>query len=810
MRTNAAVQDLRRDAGLALRMLARRPGFAAVALVTLALGIGAPTAIFSVVNAVLLRPLPFTEADRVVRFRLESQTPAGPFKFDALPVSAALAWGAQSNTLSSLALFNDRALTLTTPEGPFRLNGISATPNLFDLLGAAPAIGRTFGAGADDARQIVVSHAMWQRHLRADAGVVGSVITLDGAPYRVTGVMAEGFRFPTPEAMFWVPQTLSAGGTRGMVLPAIGRLRPGASLAAVVTEGKTFLGEPGDPRIQQALIVRTLQEQMVGGIQRVLWVLMAAVSVVSVIATVNIALLLLTRGASREREFAIRLALGASRARLARQLLMEGAVLALLGGAAGIVLAAAGLKLLMLLAPPDLPRLQETSIDAVVLLFALALTVLASLVFGLLSAGRVLALDAVRRLTGPAAESRLAVGGPPRRQLHSLAAAELAMTMVLLVGAGLLLRSFVALVLVPSGFEPTGALAFSVNLPDARYPGSEARAAFLERLRTALAATPEVRAVGLAAEMPNRQPTGRFDFSAAGIELAPDPMTRPTVDVRMVSDGFIEAIGIPVREGRTFSAVDTRGSEPVIVISDLFARQQFKDRDPIGQMLYSASGNRRVVGVVGDVQPAAEGESAKPAAYLPLTQSDNPGGALLSWHSSMNVVIRARDAKAFAPRARALLLSLDPHLPPANMRSLSDEQSALVAGPRFSATVLAIFAVVALVMASIGVYGVMSYTAGQRTREIGVRVALGATDRQVLRLIMRDGAVVVGAGLIAGLVAAIWLAKTLTGLLHDVTPADPMALISVGILLASAGLIAAYVPARRATRLNVLTALRDE
>ncbi|HYN06485.1 MAG TPA: ABC transporter permease [Vicinamibacterales bacterium] len=337
------VDDALRDAGLAGRLLRRRPGFAAVALVTLALGIGAPTAIFSVVHAVLLRPLPYPEADRVVRFRIESRSPGGAVAFDALPTAAALTWGAQSTTLSAMAIYNDRALTLSTPDGPFRLTGISATPNLFDLLGVAPMFGQTFDAATSERRQIVLSHAAWNRFFAADRSVLGSTITLDGEPYRVVGVMPEAFGFPTPEAAFWVPLLLDAGGSRGMMLPAIGRMRAGATVDAVVQEGREQLGGGGDTRITERLSARTLQDQMVGGVRRVLWVLLGAVGFVLVIATVNIALLLLTRGASREREFSLRLALGAGRSRLVRQLFTEGLMLGLLGGAAGLALAWLGL-----------------------------------------------------------------------------------------------------------------------------------------------------------------------------------------------------------------------------------------------------------------------------------------------------------------------------------------------------------------------------------------------------------------------------------------------------------------------------------
>jgi putative ABC transport system permease protein len=806
MAAHTLFRDARQDAAVAGRMLARRPGFTAVALVTLALGIGAPTAIFSVVNAVLLRPLPYPEPDRVVSFRIESETPQGPFKFDALPVSEALDWIAQSNTLASLAVFNDRALTLTTTDGPYRLAGISTTTSLFDLLGVTPAVGRVFESAETDLRQIVLSHEMWRRFFNSDPAIVTRTITLDGEVYRVTGVMPRGFGFPTPDAMFWVPQILQAGGSRGMLLPAVARLKPGVTTADVVTEGTAALGGDRDARVHQVLIARTLKEQMTGGIQRVLWVLMAAVTLVSIIATVNIALMLLTRGASREREFSIRLALGAGRGRIARQLFVEAVILSAIGGVAGVALAVGGLKVLMQLAPPDLPRLHEASIDAIVLFFALAVTGVTSIAFGLLSGGRIVAFDALRRLSGSVMESRLAGVRPGRRQLNVLAASELALTMVLLVGAGLLLRSFVALVMVPPGFEPGSALAFSINLPASRYPTAGARMAFLDGLEARLLRMPGVEAAGLAAEMPHRQPTGRFEFSATGIELFPDPMSRPVTETRMVGDGFFEAIGIPVRAGRTFTAADTSGAEDVIVISEMFARRQFGDRNPIGQTLYSGSGNRRVIGVVADVRPADRDAEQRTAAYLPLRQEAD----LLAWHAGMNVVVRSRHSSDLPAAVRALVLSLDQNLPASNVRFLSDELSNLVAAPRFSATVLGVFAAIALVMASLGVYGVMAYAASLRTREIGVRVALGATRSQVVRLIMRDAVIVIAAGLGAGVALAMWLARGLTGLLHEMTPADPVSTGAVAALLAVAAFTAAYTPARRAARLNVLTALRDE
>jgi putative ABC transport system permease protein len=791
---------------LALRLLWRRPGFTAVALITLALGVGAPTAIFSIVQAVLLRPLPYHEPDRIVRFRIEASGRGAPVAFDALPVTTAIEWGTQSSTLAAMGVFNDTAMTLSSADGPFRLSGITATPNLFDLLGVAPERGRTFDAASKDAHQILLSHDTWQRYFHADAAIVGSSVVFDGVGYLVAGVMPDQFRFPTAEAAFWVPLVLPPGGGRGMLLPAIARLRPGVTLPDVLAEGRRIMGDPANSPMHETLVAQTLQEQMVGDVRRLLWVLMAAVSFVFVIATANIALLLLTRGASREREFSVRLALGAGRARLVRQLFVEGMTLAVLGGAAGLLLAHEALRVLVHIAPAEMPRLQEASLDSQVLIFATLVTLATSVVFGILSAGRTIAIDPIRALARSAGESRLVTGRAPRRRLNLLAAGELALTMVLLVAAGLLLRSFVGLVLVDQGFNPGSALAFRVSLPAARYPSAAARMAFHARLLDRLEHADRIAHVGLITTMPNRQPTGRFDYNPDGPRDFPDPMTMQIAEVRMASEGFFEAMGIPVLAGRTFRSEDTVGSEPVMIISQKLARLHFAGRDPIGKMLYSGTGNRRVVGVVGDVRPAEPGPDPAPSAYVPIRQDFS----VLEWLSSVTVVLRGGDPRALSTDVRSLVLSLDPEMPPSGVRTLEDEVSGLVAGPRFSATVLALFAAVALVMAAVGVYGVMAYSAGQRTREIGVRIALGATRGQVLRLMLTEGLVIVAAGLGAGLIFAVWLAKSLTGLLHEVAPADPVALASVAALLLVTGIAAAYVPARRATRVSVLTALRED
>ena len=802
-----SAESVAADLRLSFRQLVRRRIFTAVALLTLALGIGAPTAMFSVVRGVLLRPLPYPAADRIVRFGMHSEGPAGPVTFDALPASEAIAWAAESNTLASLALFNESAMTLTTPAGPFRVSGISATPNLFEVLGTQPALGSTFGPSSATAKEIVLSHAAWTRFFSASRDVLGSLITMDGSAYRVVGIMPEAFQFPSPDTAYWTAQEMSAGGTRGMLLPAVARLKPAATVAAVAEEGRGRVIE-GDPRFKTTLTVETLRDQMVGGVRRLLWVLVGAVAFVSVIATANLALLLMTRGASREREFAIRAALGAGRPRLVRQLTIEGLTLGVLGGLAGLFVAWASLRVLIAQAPSAIPRLQDVAIDAQVLTFASLLTLGCTLVVGVLSAGRTLGFGLAHALSRGSAESSLTAQTSPRRRwLNVLATSEIALTMVLLVGAGLLLRSFAGLIAADQGFEAGGTLALQVNLPASRYPSAAARLAFDERLLDAVQQAPGVQAAGLTTTLPTRQATGRFAFTSS-FELAAlgDPQLMPVVDVHMVTDGFAEAMGLKLVAGRSIARGDRAGSELVIVISEVFARQQFPRGNAVGQVLFSPSGDRRVIGVVADVRTAQLGAPANVDVYLPLRQNFG----VLQWFSNVTVLARGRDASALTAELRPIILGLDPQSPPFNARPLHADAEAVVAGPRFSAAVLSMFGFVAFAMACLGVYGVMAYATRLRTREIGVRVAVGATRAEILALMMKHGAAVVVIGIAVGLVAAIGLARVLTGLLHEVTPADTVTLVTVALLLGLSGLTATLIPSLRATRIDALKALREE
>lgn len=797
------MQGILHDGRLAVRLWARRPGLAGTALVTIALGIGAPTAMFSVLHAVLLQPLPYRDPDRIVSFRLQSQSRQGAIAFDAVPASAALDWASATTTLQGLSLYNDRALTLATPDGPFRLTGTAIMPNAFRVLGVTPLAGQAFDETSGDLRQVVLSHATWQRFFGGRRESIGAPVTLDGQQYRMTGVMPPDFDFPTNDAAFWVPLAIDSGGSRGMLLPAIARLADDASLAAAELEAQRRFSDDGDAFIVQA---RSLHDQLVGGNRRLLWILMAAVGTVSIIATTNIALLLLVRGAARAREFSIRLATGAPRGRILRQLLVEAAALASVGGAIGVILAATLLGTLLEFVPADMPRLQHAGLNRYVLWFALALTASTTVIFGLISAGRAVTVDMVRALGSSSGETALHPAAPRRRHLNTLVGAEIALTVVLLVGAALLLRSFLALVRVDQGFAPAGALALQVNLPSARYPTPAERLAFAGRLHERLRQLPDAGVVGLAVTLPNRPPSARFAYDAAGVPVVDDPATLQVAEVRTVSDGFIEAMGMRLRRGRTFAASDTAGAEAVMVINERLAHLHFGDRDPVGQLLYSGSGTRRVIGVVDDVRPAARGSEAVPSAFLPMRQDE----AIFRWFGTLNVVMRTPRLEQAIAHVRTTVLSLDPEMPPFNVRTLDQDVARLVAGPRFSAMALTAFGAVALVLAAVGLFGVASYVALQRTRELGVRIALGATRGRLLGHVMRDGLLVVGSAIAIGLIAAWWLSQTLAGLLYAIDPVDSMSMVVVALLLASAGSTAVLLPALKATRVSVLEALRAE
>ncbi|HET9372791.1 MAG TPA: FtsX-like permease family protein, partial [Vicinamibacterales bacterium] len=577
------------------------------------------------------------------------------------------------------------------------------------------------------------------------------------------------------------------------------------TIADVRREGSAVLSSPDQPADQRAEIdVVTLREQTVGGVRQALWTLLAAVGAVLLVAVVNIALLLLTRGATRARELSVRMAIGASRGRLLRQLFVESTVLGVAGGLAGVAVAAVALRALLASAPAELPRAHEIGLDLPTLACAFALTVAASLGFGLLSAGRTLEIDLRAALGGGSRLGALSRGLSNR--LHLLAAAELALTMVLLVVAGLLIRSFVRVATLDPGFSPRGVLAFQINLPANRYPDAVERVTLGETLLSRIRALGPVQRAAMTVALPNRQSGANFAFVAEGETFTFDPASMQTAETRTVSDGFFETMGMPLVAGRAFTVADDARTEDVCIVSEGVVRKYLRGRDPIGlRIVYPQGGGARIVGIVPDVRPATAGADPKLALYLPMRQK----ARMFDWQTSLHFVIRAERPTALVPDIRKLATALDPVMPVYNVRTLDAELATIVAAPRFNALVLSLFAFVALALACVGTYGVFAYVVSQRTLEIGIRTALGATAGQVLWLVMRRGGVVLMAGAATGLLASLAAGRLLASQLFELNPADPATLAGTTALLVGFGCLATWLPARRALRIKPLDALRE-
>ena len=859
------IDTLWQDVRYGIRALLAKPGFASIAIITLALGIGANTAIFSVINAVLIRPLPFEDADRLVRI---IQNRPG----DSLPRLAGMStddfqiWRTRTQTLSHMALYAPDSMTLTGRDEPVRIAGASVSPALFPMLGARPLLGRVFDDGADrpgNDAVVVLSHAAWQQYFAADADVVGSTILLDGRGYAVTGVMPATFEFPDRAAQYWTPFTLrhtipTPGERRIQVAPAIARVSADVSIDQAEQEasiifrqlreaeaaadrraiaaaprggrspspngpvvrggrsGPSGRGPAGGPprggpgpggglfgRPDNASIeLVTVQDELVAPVRPALVVLVVAVGFVLLIACANVANLLLARAARREHKLAVRAALGAGRTRLVRQLLTESTLLALVGGLIGAGLAVAGIRVLSVLGVPNIPRIEEIAVDTAALAFTVALSLLTGFAFGLAPALR------LSRRQGPvtlnAEGTRLGAGfgvlrGNRTRSL--LAVGEMALATMLLIGAGLLVGSFTRLSNVDPGYEAQNVLTFQVGLPQSRY-GEPQRRAFYDELLSELRSAPGVEAAALANTLPLEGRVMRVGF---GIQGRPAP-TRPEdiaiADVRVVSADYVTAMGLDVVDGRPFTDGDREGQPPVVLVSETLARRYFAGQNPVGQRVRLGGPDPfRIVGVVGDVRHAGLDAEPQPEIYLAYRQAGSrmlagPGAAMFF------TVRTAGNPVAMVATVRTLVRRLDSEVVVDDIASMEQRVADSVAQPRFYAATMGLFAAVALVLASIGIYGVMAYSVSQRTREIGIRMALGAGARDVLRLILGHGVALAGVGMVFGLLGAALLTRYLERLLFGLTPLDPSTFLLVSAALVAVATLACYIPASRAMRVD--------
>ncbi len=793
------LQDLR----FGLRMLLRQPAFTTLVVLTLALGIGANTAIFSVVDGVLLRPLPYPAPERLAMVwgkhaSIGRETASMPDFLD---------WREGTPSFANLAAFHFAALNRTGEGEPERLIAMRATANFFQTLGVTLAKGRGFEVGEDrrGANSVaVLSHGYWTRHFGANPAVLGRSLTLDGVPHTIIGVAPEGFRL-VQDAELWVPlATDQEQGRRADFLRVIGRLAPGATLERAQAELTSVMQrlEQQYPNTNARWTAEavSLREELVGDSRPALLVFMGAVGLVLLIACANVANLMLARAARRQRELAVRAALGASSGRLVRQLLTESVLLALMGGGLGLLLAVWGIDALRVARLGLIPSHVEPGIDGRVLAFTLVLSVVTGMLFGLAPALRLpdKALDHTLR-----AGARGLTGGLGLRQLRGiLVLAEVAIALVLLVGAALLLRSFERLQRVEPGFQPEGVLTVRLSLPRTKYPDDARLEAFSGQLEERVRAAPGVRSAALASTVPLGAGAGTYDFSIEGRPLA-DPGLVQDTETFSVSPGYFPTLGIPLKAGRLLESGDGASAPGVAVISEAMARRFWPGQEPLGARL-SLDGERwfTVVGVVGDVRNATLAKEPYPQLYLPFAQMPM---------SSMYLAVRAAgEPRALVGTLRREVAALDAELPLADIRTMDERLSRSVEQPRVNVLLLGGFAGVALLLAGLGIYGVISQSVAQRTREIGIRMALGARPGDVLRLMIHQGMTPALVGIVLGLVAAGLGSRVLASLLYGVSATDPLSFATVPLFLAAVAFFAAWLPARRATRVDPTEALRQE
>ena len=806
------------DLRYALRTLARNPGFAVIAVLTLALGIGATTAIFSVFNAVLLRPLPYAEPGRLVA--IEEVVPKFAQFGPSLPVTALhfREWRKHSRAFEQFALVGSAGYTLTGGGDPLSLTGSRVSASLFPMLGIQAQLGRTFREDEDQPgrdRVAVIGDSLWTRRFHRDPAIVGSRISLNGRPFEVIGVLPAGVRVPSEgdlqaiwrfpaEADFWKPFAIADSDLAIMAeynFGCVARLKPGVSRAQATADLNAIQAGivrdlPEKPKLR--VLVSRLQDQMTGGARQSLTLLLAAAGLVLLMVVVNLANLLLARASARRRELAIRAAIGAGVGRIVRQMLTESLLLAVAGGALGVLVAQWALAAILVKAPLELPGLKDVRLDVAVLAFAALAAVASGLLFGILPAWRMARTDPQAALKS--GSHAVTEGRQGRRLPRLLIAAEAALCSLCLVVGGLLLTSFVRLTNVDKGFQAGGAITVDLSLPASRYPGNQQRAAFVRSLLDRIEAMPPVAAAGVSNRGPLSGEGSNIDMYVEGtVSTAAE---RPTVDYRGVTPDFFRAMGIPLRSGRLFRPTDN--DRVVAVISAQVARRMWPNTGPIGKRFHLASLDSdwiEVVGVAGDVRTSLH-KAPNPTVYLPYWQLARPNIAL--------VVRTAAAPLSIAGAVRGAIRGLDPELPAPRLRTIGEVVDAQLAERRFQLTLVLIFAASALLLAAIGVYGVVSHTVARRTNEIGIRMALGASRWEVRLMVARQGLAPVAAGLAAGLAGAAAVARLASGFLFGVSPADPPTFAAVAVVLLTAALAACYLPARRATRVDPLTALRYE
>jgi putative ABC transport system permease protein len=813
------METLLRDIHYGIRGLLKRPGFTTIAVVTLALGIGANTAIFSVVNAVLLRPLPYVGSEQLVmpwgrRTDSEERTNVSYPDF--------VDWQAQTNTLEYIAAYNSAGALLREGDAdPQLIEGAAVSADLFPLLKVTPVLGRSFTRAEDQpnaAPVIVMGYDLWQKRFSADPNIAGKQIKLGTMSATVLGVMPPDFRFPaTATKTEFLRPLASALGERtqrrsSYSLRVVARLKPGVSASTAESEMRAIGGQLEqqypDEGFRLGARFISLHDAVTWGSKTPLLVLLGAVGFVLLIACANVANLSLARAAARHREMAIRAALGAGRRRVMRQLLTESLLLSLLGGALGLFVAWWGVHFLLASSPLDLPRVKDVGLDTNVLAFTAAISVLTGVIFGLAPALQASRADLQHSLKDG---GRNATSDVLRSRVRSvLVVVEVALSLVLLVGAGLLGRSFVLLNEVRPGFEPEHVLTTDLSLAKAKYPKPEQQQARFAEIVSRTAAIPGVEAAAVIYPLPLGGDSNSGTFLISGRPV-PRNEDKPTSSHRVISPDYFRTLTIPVNRGRPFDARDNLHSPPVLIVNETFARRYFPGTEALGQhiIIEGELGDkvlpppREIVGVVGDVRHESLDASSGPEYYVPFTQAPA---------AFMSLVLKSStdQPSSLAPSLREAIKQSDKDQYVAAIQPMTNLVSESVARRRFNALLTGLFAVVALVLASIGIFGVLNYSVAQRTQEMGLRVALGAQTRDVLRLVLGQGVRLILVGLALGLLASFALTRLLAGMLFGVTATDPMTFVAVSFFLAGVALLACYIPARRATRVDPLVALRYE
>jgi putative ABC transport system permease protein len=801
-------QDLR----YGFRMLAKSPGFTFVAVLALALGIGANSAIFSVVNTVLLQPLPFEQPEQLVRVYTtvpRRNLTAGPVSYLTFAD-----FRAQNAQFEYVTAFSDTSATLAGRDEPEQIDGIVASGDFFKVLGAQAALGRTFTTEEErpDAQIVVISDGLWKRRFGGDAQIVGQSVTLNGEAVTIIGIMPEGFTFPIDRERvdFWSPidPTSEENRQRGSsYLNVVARLRDGATLQQAQAEADAVAArlatEHADTNAGRSFTLISMHEDLVGDLRPALLVLLGAVAFVLLIACANVANLMLARASSRHKEIAIRTAMGASRWRIVRQLVTESLLLSLAGGALGLLIALWGVDLLVASIPSDMPRVSEIGLDRRVLAFTAAISMLTGFLFGLVPALQVSKPDLNEGLKEGGRGST--EGARRNRVRGALVVLEVALSLVLLVGAGLLMRSFVELREVKAGFDPSGVLTASVSLPDSKYGEEAAQAEFFRRVLENLRARPGVHAASAVLPLPL---SGSAMMNGLSIEGRPPaaPGERLTTHTRITSPEYFRAMNIPVVKGRALDERDSKDAPKVVVVNETFARKYFPGEEAIGkrvEITVAEDMSGEIVGIVGDVKHRSLDAAPDPEAYVSYRQV--PSGYMV-------LVLKGdgQSAAALTSTLREAVRQVDSGQALAEIRTMEQLVSNSVARRRFNMLLLGVFAGVALALAAIGIFGVMNYTVTQRTHELGIRIALGAQTKDVLRLVVGQGMTLIVIGVAVGLAASFALTRLMQSLLYGVSATDPLTFAGVALVLASVALLACYIPARRATRVDPMVALRYE